>query len=179
MKKIKKFMPFLYVPSTNSRIDAGECSRTPRHFFGHTEWTLAILSSHERRVSVLPGLDFRKRRGFKPVEMHTTLQHQPNLQKPRVALSAWVAALFLIGSTGAAECGPVVFRQDFSKYSGAYKKWSHAEAKEDFNVPGPSRPSGSGISLAPGLGFGQGFDNCDVGEGNMRLKFPKGDGTSF
>jgi hypothetical protein len=102
-------------------------------------------------------------------------------QRPLAAVlvSAVVTIYLLVNPASASQCGPVVFRQDFDKYQGTYQKWSHEAALEDFQIPGPSRPSGSGIQLAPGLGFGLGFENCDVGEGKMRLKFPKGENHIF
>jgi hypothetical protein len=84
------------------------------------------------------------------------------------------AALMALSTVRAATCGPTVLKQDFSKYSGKPQKWSRDAALKDFEIPGPSRPSGAGVMLSPGLGFGVGFDNCMVGNGEISLKFPKG-----
>lgn len=78
------------------------------------------------------------------------------------------------GTVGAGSCGTSVFSQTFSQYPGNYRAWSQQEAIMDFKSDAPSRKSGTGVLLAPGLGHGFGFENVMVGEGQMKLKFPKG-----
>jgi hypothetical protein len=78
------------------------------------------------------------------------------------------------GTVGAGTCGTSVFSQTFSQYPGNYRAWSQQEAIMDFKSDAPSRKSGTGVLLAPGLGHGFGFENVMVGEGQMKLKFPKG-----
>ena len=85
------------------------------------------------------------------------------------------AALFTLLRPAAAKCGTQIFSQDFGKYSGAYQTWSEDLAAVDFHVGGAKRPSAAGDLLKPGIDIpSRGFENVNVGEGNMRLDFPKG-----
>lgn len=71
-------------------------------------------------------------------------------------------------------CGERILSQNFDHYGGSYKVWSREEAEADFDVGRNERPSAAGNDLTPGISFGRGFENADVGEGNIRMTYPEG-----
>jgi hypothetical protein len=96
------------------------------------------------------------------------------MQPIKMALLIVAPLLALQPASAAGTCGATVLKQDFNKYPGKLQKWSQEAALKDFDIPGPKRASGTGVLLSPGLGFGLGFENCQVGNGEIVLKFPKG-----
>jgi hypothetical protein len=75
-------------------------------------------------------------------------------------------------TAGAAQCGATIISQSFDKYPGDYQTWSR---EADFPAGGVARPSAGGTIRQPGLTEGgHGFENVQVGKGQMQMKFPKG-----
>lgn len=90
-------------------------------------------------------------------------------------LLAATASIATLPHAAAAPCGEQVLAQSFDKYKGGYRAWTAEMAEADFDVGSTNRDSAAGESLEPGiLSWSRGYENVQVGEGNMRVDFPEG-----